>query len=256
VSGWKQVWCKLEYALVTGGSRGIGRAIAEGFAREGATVAINYIQNKAAADETVQSIKSFGGNAIAIQADVRSINSVRLMVDEARREFGRIDILVNSAGVLSRIPFLELDALEFKRIIDTNLKGVFLTAQTVARVMVSQGEGVILNISSVCGQRPQLKLTHYCASKAAVSMLTKCMALELSRHGVRVNEICPGLIETDLNREDIRDPEFRKERVEKIPLGRVGQPRDLVEIAIYLCSDEASWITGASFVVDGGVSLV
>jgi len=247
---------KNKYALVTGGSRGIGRAIAEGFAREGATVAINYIQNKAAADETVQSIKSFGGNAIAIQADVRSINSVRLMVDEARREFGRIDILVNSAGVLSRIPFLELDALEFKRIIDTNLKGVFLTAQTVARVMVSQGEGVILNISSVCGQRPQLKLTHYCASKAAVSMLTKCMALELSRHGVRVNEICPGLIETDLNREDIRDPEFRKERVEKIPLGRVGQPRDLVEIAIYLCSDEASWITGASFVVDGGVSLV
>lgn len=247
---------KNKYALVTGGSRGIGRAIAEAFAREGAIVAVNYVQNKVAANETVQSIKSFGGNAIPIQADVRSIDSVRLMVDKVKREFGRIDILVNSAGVLSRIPFLELDASEFERIIDTNVKGVFFTAQTVAHVMVSQSEGVILNISSVCGQRPQLKLPHYCASKAAVSMLTKCMALELSPYGVRVNEICPGLIETDLNRRDMRDPEFRKERVERIPLGRVGQPRDLVEAAIYLCSDEASWITGASLVVDGGISLI
>lgn len=250
---------KGKIALVTGGSRGIGRAIAEGFAREGAAVAINYVRHEEAARQTVQAIESRGGRALAVQADVRSVTSVQAMVHQVVEAFGRLDILVNNAGVLSRAPFLELSVAEFQRIIETNVNGAFHVAQAAARVMAAQGEGgggVILNISSICARRAYPNLAHYNASKAAVSMLTRCLALELAPHGIRVNEICPGLVETDLNRKDLQDPRFRRARVEAIPLGRVGRPQDLVEAAVYLCSDDASWVTGSSLAIDGGAGVI
>jgi len=241
--------------LITGGSRGIGRAIAVAFANEGARIALNYISNETSALETLDELNQISESHVALQADVRSLDECETLVDETVSKLGRLDVLVNNAGILTRASFLELDPEEFKRIIETNLIGAFNIAHAAARIMSSQGGGIILNTSSIAARRAYRNLAHYCSSKAALSMLTKSMALELAPHRIRVNELCPGLVETDLNRSDLSDPEFRRSRVDNIPLGRVGRPRDLVEAAIYLCSDQSDWVTGASIVIDGGASV-
>ena len=237
-------------ALITGGSRGIGRAIALAFAREGASVAINSTTHNSAAIETLRALDEHGGPHISVTADVSSAEQVREMTSQVIEKYGRIDILVNNAGVLSRHPFLELTPEEFQRIHSVNVSGAFNVAHEVAKAMAEQGGGAILNTASIASKRAYWNLAHYCSSKAALSMLTQSMALELAALKIRVNEICPGLIETDLS-----DPEFRKARVDVIPLKRVGTPEDLTEAAIYLCSDNAKWVTGASIVIDGGVLI-
>jgi NAD(P)-dependent dehydrogenase (short-subunit alcohol dehydrogenase family) len=194
---------------------------------------------------------------MTVQADVSSEERVQGMVNETVRTFGTIDILVNNAGVNSPAPFMEISGAEFERIMETNVNGVFYVSQAVARIMIDRGKGgSILNVSSLVTQRPFFNMAHYNASKAAVSLLTQSMALELGSFGIRVNEICPASVETDINRKALQDPEQRKYRLGIIPLGRIGQPEDLAGAAVFLCSDDASWLTGASIVTDGGLSVI
>lgn len=243
-------------ALVTGGSRSIGRAIAIGLAREGADVAVNYTQAKDAADEVVQEIQRLGRRAIAVQADVANVVQIEAMVKKVVDTFGRIDILMNNAGIVVRTPLFDVTEELFDRVMDVDVKGLFFASQIVARQMIKQGRGgVMINTSSVSAEMAQAELTHYQAAKAAVYMLTRGLALELAQYGIRVNAIEPGLIETDLNRARLANPKIRAERISTIPLGRIGRPEDLVGAVVYLASDESAYATGAAIRVDGGQTI-
>lgn len=243
-------------ALVTGGGRGNGRAIALGLAREGADVAIGYGSDAAAATAVADEIAALGRRAIVVAGDTADPQTATTLVAATVAAFGRIDLLVNNAGILRRTPFLEIAAEEWDQILDTNLKGFFLIGQAVARQMVSQGGGgKIINISSLNQFNAGLNVAHYAVSKAGVGMLTKAMALELAPYDIRVNAIAPGLIETDMNRRDIARDEFREGRLARIPLKLIGRPDDLVGIAVLLASDDARLITGATFSVDGGAGI-
>jgi NAD(P)-dependent dehydrogenase (short-subunit alcohol dehydrogenase family) len=243
-------------ALVTGGGRGNGRAIALGLAREGADVAVGCVSHPDDAREVVDEIAALGRRAIVVQGDTASAADARRIVAEAVGAFDRLDILVNNAGVLRRTPFLDIPEDEWDWLLDTNLKGAFLVGQAAARQMVAQGAGGhIINVSSLNQFNAGMNVAHYCVSKAGVGMLTKTMALELAPHNIRVNAIAPGLIETDMNRHDIARPEFREGRLARIPLKLIGRPDDLVAIAVLLASDDARLITGATFSVDGGAAI-
>lgn len=243
-------------ALVTGGSRGIGRAIAVGFAREGADLAVNYRSHEAEARAVADEIRALGRRAVTVKADVASAAEVQAMVARVVEEFGRIDILVSNAGVLKRTPFLELTETEWDWVLDTNLKGAFLVGQAVAREMVKRRSGVIINISSIGQQLAAPNLTHYNVSKAGVGHLTRQMAFELVGHGIRVNAICPGLIETEINRKDLAREEFRSVRLAGIPMKVIGKPEDVVGTAVYLASDDSRLVTGTHVVVDAGTTMV
>ena len=244
-------------ALVTGGSRSIGRAIALGLAHEGADVAVNYRRSRADALSAVREIEEMGRRAVAVQGSTGSQADVERFVAEAHDCLGGFDILVNNAGILMRTPFLEIEEQEWDAILDVNLKGYFLVGQAVARRMVEAGApGAIVNVSSAGQAVAAPNLAHYCVSKAGIEMLTKQMALELAPHGIRVNAIAPGLIETDLNRADIAKEEFRERRLARIPLGLIGNPDDLVGAVVYLASnDEARLVTGASLFIDAGQTI-
>ena len=243
--------------LVTGGSRGIGRAIAIGLAAEGADVAVGYHAHRDAADGVVDAVQALGRRSAAVHGDTATRDGAEAAVDAAETFLGGIDLLVNNAGVLKRTPFLELDEDEWDWVIDTNLKGYFLVGQAAARRMVARGaEGAIVNVSSAGQALAAPNLAHYCVSKAGVEMLTKQMALELAPHRIRVNAISPGLIETDMNRRDIADPAFRERRMARIPLKEIGAPEDLVSAVVFLASNqEARLITGASLFIDGGQTI-
>jgi len=243
-------------ALVTGGGRGNGRAIALGLAREGADIAIGYISDERAARETAAEVVAHDRRAIVVQGDAADAATAARLVGETVRTFGRIDVLINNAGMLQRTPFLDIAEEEWDRVLDTNLKGSFLIGQAVARQMVAQGEGgKIINISSLNQFNAGLNVAHYAVSKAGVGMLTKAMALELAPHDIRVNAIAPGLIETDMNRQDIARDDFREGRLARIPLKLIGRPDDLVAIAVLLASDDARLITGATFSIDAGAGI-
>jgi NAD(P)-dependent dehydrogenase (short-subunit alcohol dehydrogenase family) len=243
-------------ALVTGGSRGIGRAIALGLAREGADVVVGCRADRGAAETAAADIRTLGRRAAVAQGDTGVRADVERVVREAAAALGGLDLLVASAGVLRRTPFLEIEEREWDAVLDTNLKGVFLVGQAVARHMVAAGvRGAIVNVSSTAQATAAPSLAHYAVSKAGVGMLTRQMALELAPHGIRVNAVCPGLIETDLNRKDIADPEFRERRLARIPLRTIGTPDDVVGAVVYLAAAaEARLVTGASLFVDGGAS--
>jgi 3-oxoacyl-[acyl-carrier protein] reductase len=239
-------------ALVTGGSRSIGRAIALGFAREGADVAVNYVSNTEEARSTVRDIEALGRQALAVKADTSKRAEVEAMVNEVWERFGQIDILVNNAGVQKRVFFLELEEKDWDWMLGVNLKGYYLVGQAVAARMKARGHGAIINISSEAAGFPAQRMTAYCVSKAGVAMLTKCMALELAQYGIRVNALAPGLTRTDINRKDLEDEEFLKMRVARIPLGRVMNPEDLVGAALFLASSDSETATGTTLQVDGG----
>lgn len=240
-------------ALVTGGGRSIGRGISIGLAHSGANVVVVYNQDIEAAKRTVADIERHGVRGLAIQADVGDPTAVARMLDEAEAAFGPVEIAVNNAGILNRTPFLEIPIDEFDRILRTNLRGYFIVAQAVARRMVRyQIKGRIINISSDSAFGAAPRLTHYSISKAGVTMLTKQMALELADYGILVNEVNPGLIETDINRDDIADPVFREQRLSGIPLKRIGTPMEIAGAVLFLASKDAGLMTGASVVVDGG----
>ena len=244
-------------ALVTGGSRSIGRAIALGLAREGADVAVNYRGSREDAESAVGEIEAMGRRAVAVQGSTDSRSDVERFVAEAHDFLGGLDLLVNNAGILKRTPFLEIGEGEWDAIQGVNLKGYFLVGQAVGRRMVEAGAaGAIVNVSSAGQAVAAPNLTHYCVSKAGVEMLTKQMALELAPHGIRANAIAPGLIETDLNRADIARDDFREGRLARIPLRKIGAPDDVVGAVVYLASnDEARLVTGASLFIDGGQTI-
>lgn len=243
-------------ALVTGGSRGIGAAIAEGLAREGAIVVITHARADGSADRTVEGITGSGGRAFAKRVDSRSRAEVRTAVEEIRAELGAIDILVNNAGVMQRMAFLDTTDEAWRDMFAVNVEGLFVFGQEVAMSMVAAGRGgSIVTITSAAQKQVGPNMTAYSVSKAAAFTLTRHMAFELAPHGIRVNCVAPGLTETDINRKDLADAEFRRQRLERIPVGFIGEPHDQVGAVVYLVSDAARYVTGACIDVDGGVNL-
>ena len=239
-------------AIVTGAGSGNGRGIALRFAEEGARIVAADLELRGAQD-TVSLVEDAGGQAVAVHADVSRREHGESMVQAATDRFGGIDILVNNAGVETLIPLLELEESEWDRVVDTNLKGAFLCAQIAARTMVSgQRSGAIVNIASINAKIALAGQAHYTSSKGGLIMLTKAMALDLAPHGIRVNAIGPGVIETRMTESSLSNPERRAMLLSKVPLGRVGQPQDVANAALFLASDEASYITGTTLYVDGG----
>ena len=239
-------------ALVTGGSRSIGRAIALGFAREGANVAVNYVSHADAAQSAVREIEALGRRGLAVKADTSKRTDVEKMVKKVWESLGPIDILVNNAGVQKRVFFVDLEEADWDWMLGVNLKGYYLVGRAVATRMKERGAGKIINVSSEAAGIAAQRMTAYCVSKAGVAMLTRCMALELAQYGVRVNALAPGLTRTDINRKDLEDEDFLKTRLTRIPLGRVMAPEDLVGAAVFLASAESDMATGITVQVDGG----
>ena len=234
--------------LVTGAGRGIGRAIAERFAGAGSAVAANDIDGETAAG-TAAAITDAGGTAMAAPADVSDSTQVGAMVDEIMAEHGRIDVLVNNAGIISpMLHFLEADEAWWRRIVDVNLTGHFLVSRPVARIMAGQGGGAIVNMSSGGATRAHRSFTAYDATKGGIEALTRAMALDLGPYNVRVNALVPGAIDTSG-----MSVGERVMRGENVPLGRVGEPLDMTGAALFLASDDASYITGETLRVDGGM---
>ena len=239
-------------AIVTGAGAGNGRGIALRFAEEGARVVAADL-DLAAARSTAERVAERGGDAIAVHADVSRHAHVESMVDAARERYGGVDILVNNAGVETLVPLLDLEEQEWDRVVDTNLKGAFLCARIAARAMVDAGRpGAIVNIASINAKIALAGQAHYTSSKGGLVMLTKSMALDLAPHGIRVNAVGPGVIETRMTERSLADPERRAMLLSRVPLGRVGQPRDVANATLFLASDEASYITGTTLYVDGG----
>lgn len=242
-------------ALVTGASGGLGGAIAVGYARAGADVACHYRGSAVSARRVADEIAALGRRSHLIGGDVLVDGEAERIVDEAVAVLGGLDVLVNNAGVMDTTPFLDLTAQAWDAVIDTNLRGYFLMGQAAARRMVQAGHGAIVNVSSTRQEQAWPGNAAYAAAKGGVRMLTRVMALELAPLGVRVNAIAPGTIETGLNRHYLADPGFRARRISTIPVGRLGEPQDVVGAAILLASDDASFIVGASLMVDGGQTL-
>lgn len=239
-------------ALITGGAQGIGRAIAVRFAAEGAKVAIADLHAEAMKD-TVSLIESKGGHALALEADVRHKAQVDRMVDAALAQWGRLDILVNGAGINRTASFLEITEEDWDAHLDIILKGTFLVSQRAAQAMVKQGDGgSIIQISSVNGLSAEADQAHYNAAKGGINLLAMSMAVELAAHGIRVNSLCPGFIETRLTKPLIDNPPAIAEYLKSIPMGRVGQPEEIASAALFMASDESRYMTGHTMVIDGG----
>ena len=242
-------------ALVTGANSGIGAAIALGLAGAGAKVAINYVVHPEAADELVRTIKQSKGEALAIQADVSDPKAVAEMFRQIDAAWGGIDILINNAGIDGdRALGWEADIAAWRKVIEVNLFGAFYCAREALKRMVPQKSGVILSTSSVHEEIAWSGYSAYAASKAAVSMLTKTLAQEAAPHGVRVLAVGPGAIKTSINRSVWSHPESLQDLLEKIPLHRIGEPEEIARMVVVLVSDVASYVTGRTVFVDGGMT--
>jgi 3-oxoacyl-[acyl-carrier protein] reductase len=244
---------KDEVAIVTGASRGIGRAIAQAFAAEGARVAIVYRGNKEAADRLVQEITQAGRTAMAVQADVADRAQVAACIQQVNKELGPVSILVNNAGVIADGLFVRLAPEEWQKVIATNLGGVFNFCQELAFPMMQRRRGRIINISSVVAEHVNIGQTNYAASKGAINSFTRALAVELAKRGVTVNAIAPGFIETDMTAA-VRNK--AGDRITKlVPMRRIGTPEDVARVAVFLASADSAYITGQVLTVDGGLSL-
>ena len=240
-------------ALVTGASRGIGRAIALCLAAEGARVAINYAGNVKAAEEVKAAIEAAGGTAILCQADIADGAAVEAMIADVVKEFGAIDILVNNAGITRDTLLMRMKDEDFAKVLDTNLKGVFYCTKAVAKLMMKKRSGRIVNMASVVGLVGNAGQTNYAAAKAGVIGFSKSAARELASRGITVNVVAPGFIGTDMT---AGLPESVKEKMlTDIPLGRMGEPEDVANAVLFLASDQASYITGQVVNVDGGMVM-
>ncbi len=238
-------------ALVTGASKGLGAEIAIEAAREGADVIINYNSDQQGAEHVLSEVRSLGRKGMIFQANVGRKAEVEALVQAGLQAFDKIDVLVNNAGIALWKPFLELDEENWDRTIDTNLKSVFLCSQAVARSLVERGlPGSIVNISSIAAHGALDCLVPYCASKGGMTLITRAMATELGPFGIRVNALAPGTIDIPRNRET--DPNYPDDWIPFIPMGRVGVVGDVAKPAIFLASDEAAYVTGQCFWVDGG----
>jgi glucose 1-dehydrogenase len=242
-------------AFVTGAATGIGQAIAQRFAAEGAAVTIDYVHGQEEqANALVESLKAAGGRAIAVAASINDPDDVNTLVQRTVDEFGRLDIVVNNAGIETKVPFLDVSLDLWNKVLSVNLTGAFLCAQAGARQMVKQGDGGrIINISSVHEDLPMPTNSPYCASKGGLRMLMRTICVELAPHGITVNNIGPGAIDTPMDAPLKAHPEEMKELLAEIPLGRMGKPEDVAGLAVYLASDEAAYVTGSTYFIDGGM---
>ena len=240
-------------ALVTGGSRGIGRAIAIRLAAEGAKVAVNYAGNKAAAEEVKAIIEKQGGTAHLIQADVSDASAACEMVERIHAELGGLDILVNNAGITRDTLLIRMRDEDFDAVIGTNLKGVYACTKAAAKIMTKQRSGRIVNLSSVVGEIGNIGQTNYAAAKAGVIGFTKAAAKEFAARGITVNAVAPGFIDTDMTA--VLKDSIREKLIENIPLGVLGKPEHVADAVIFLVSDAASYITGQTLNVDGGMVM-
>jgi L-rhamnose 1-dehydrogenase len=242
-------------AIVTGAARGIGQAIALRFALEGARVAVVDVR-EAEGQETVRLIETTGSQAMFVLTDVSRSDQVQAMVRAVLERWDTIDILVNDAGICPFENFLEMPESLWDQVLDVNLKGYFLVSQAVARVMVEQGiRGRIIAVSSISAEFGGSSQAHYCASKAGINLLVKSMAISLGPHGITVNAVLPGTVETDINREALAEPTVRDYWSQRAPLGRLGQPEDIAGPVLFFATDDSAWCTGALLVVDGGTSV-
>lgn len=241
-------------AAVTGASSGIGKEIALALAREGAAVAVGYRSDPDGAGDTAKQIEDGGGRAAAVQVDVSDPEGVGGFVGDAAERFGRLDVMVNNAGMEEKHPFLETPLEVWQEAISVNLTGVWLGCQEAAKRMVSQGDGGrIINVSSVHEDLAMPTNAPYCAAKGGVRMLMRTIAVELAPHGITVNNIAPGAVATPINKETLGDEDLKRELLAEIPLGRMAEPEEVGGLAVYLASDAASYVTGSTFVIDGGM---
>jgi len=240
-------------ALVTGASRGIGRAIAVALAKAGADVAINYAGNAEAAKQTENLCAAYGVNTLVIKADVANAEECKSMIDCVKAHFGKLDILVNNAGITRDKLMIGMSETDFTEVIDTNLKGSFLCMQLASKLMIKQRYGRIINLSSVVGLHGNVGQVNYAASKAGVIGMTKSAAKELASRNITVNAVAPGMIETDMT---AVIPEKAKEAMMAgIPAGRAGAPEEIADMVAFLASDKAAYITGQVISVDGGMGI-
>ena len=236
--------------LITGASRGIGKAIALKFAEKGAKVIVNYVNSKKDAEEVVKKIEEIGSEAIAIKCDVSKEDEVKKMVKESVDKFGKIDVLVNNAGIVFDVPFKDKTVEQWKRTLDVNFLGTFLCTKYVIEEMSKQKSGNIINISSTNGiDTYNSESVDYDASKAGVNILTKCLAKELAPN-IRINCVAPGWVDTDINKDLPKD--YVEEEKKRICLKRFGKPEEIANVVLFLASDESSFMTGSIVVVDGG----
>lgn len=239
--------------IVTGGARGIGNAIASGFADEGAQVVIADILEKDGKDAEKR-LKESGAECVFVKTDVSSKNDVENLIQTALAEFGEIHILVNVAGICPFEDFLDIPEDMWERVMDVNLKGVFLCSQAAAQTMIERGiKGKIVSIGSISSIVGGAQQAHYCATKAGINLLNASMAIALGPHGINCNVVMPGPVETDINKEDLADKEKRDYFIMRTPLRRIGQPEDIVGPVLFFASDDAKWCTGSTLVADGGI---
>lgn len=241
-------------AIVTGGATGIGQAIAIAFAGEGAATVIDYVGDSKSADATVARITDQGANVFAVEADVSDPAQVQHLIQATIQKYGQVDILVNNAGIEFKKPFLDYPFDWWQKVIAVDLTGPWLCAQAAALEMVKRGEGGrIINISSVHEDLPMVTNAAYCAAKGGLRMLMRTIAVELAPHKITVNNIGPGAIFTPIDKDVENDAEMEKQLMAEIPLARWGRPEEVAELAVYLASDAAGYITGSTHFIDGGM---
>lgn len=241
-------------ALVTGSSQGIGRAIAVRFAQEGADVVVNS-RSSNGMDEVLQEIEALGRRGLAVQADVSKVEDIRRMFAETIEHFGKLDVLVNNAGVETHAAFWDVTEADYDKVMNVNLKGAFFATQELVKHLRATGRrGKIVNISSVHEELPFPNFTAYCASKGGMKMLTRNLSVELGPLGININNVAPGAIETPINTKLLNDPAKLGALLGQIPLGRLGQTADVAGVAVFLASDDADYVTGSTYFVDGGLT--
>lgn len=244
---------KNRIAVVTGASKGIGAGIAKGFAAEGATVVVNYASSKEDAERVITEIKEKGGKAIAVQADVSKAADVRRLFAETRKVYGKLDVLVNNAGVYELAALGEITEEQFHRLFNTNVLGLILATQEAAKLFGPEG-GSIINIGSTASQVTPPATAVYTATKGAVDAITHVLAKELGPKNIRVNSINPGMVETEgLHTGGFIGSEFQKQLEAQTPLGRIAQPHDIAPIAVFLASEDSGWLTGETLLASGGL---
>jgi glucose 1-dehydrogenase len=252
---WRQdVRLQGKVAAVTGSATGIGQAIAMTFAKEGAAVTVDYVGNDSVSRNTISTIEAIKGEALAVEADISRPEDVQRLISKTIEAFGRLDIFVNNAGIEKKFAFVDYPFDEWQKIIAVNLTGPFLCSQAAARQMIRQGNGGrIINISSVHEDLPMPTNAPYCATKGGLRMLMRTMAVELAPHKITVNNIGPGAIYTPIDRDVESDPKLNEQILAEIPLGRWGRPEEVAQMAVYLASDDAGYVTGSTHFIDGGM---
>ena len=241
-------------AIVTGGNSGIGKAIVQYLAELGAQVVIDYRSHPEATEELEREIGSYGGSSFGVQADVSKLDDIQRLIDAAVSQYGRIDVMVNTAGVETRTSVLDTTPEQYDKVLDVNLRGVFFATQYAAKQMIAQGGGGrIINISSVHEDWPMPGNTPYCLAKGGVRMLTRTAALELAPHGITMVNVGPGAVATPINDSTMNDPELLAKLNAAIPLGRMARPEEIAKVVGFLASDGASYITATTIFADGGI---